>query len=508
MKREIADVLDDEICKIDFDSVNIIGFTAKYHQWIAGIILANEIKKRRPDIGIVIGGINNSEQAKEILRICGCFDYAIWGEGEFPLLKLCQYINKNTVDIESIPRLVFRVKDDLVANRNEGDYVDFKDYHIPDYGDYMGSIDKKRILSIVFPIESKRGCSWNKCNFCSSNIGYRYRVRDINHVINEIKYQTDKHGVNKYQFVDNDLVGHSIKQFEYLLDSIIEYNYSSHNNISLVAEILHSGFNSRLIKKMALAGLNVVQIGYEAIADNLLKIMNKKVDFADHLLFIKFTSKYGIAVLGANIIRGVIGETKNDVIESIYNMKYLRFFIEKLGYGFFHNISRLRLDFGTNFYNMIEEKDRQKWDFHPIASLIPKTLTKEESKFNLFGYYHSIENEYEWKLFEKMNKYYYDNDYKYTIYCNDGKLYYREYLNEKIINIVVFDEPEYRAVLELANDEVVSFDYIYEQIEKKYAMTNRLRLIKIIDELQSLSLIYSNKDKNRIISIIDTSLIT
>jgi hypothetical protein len=72
----------------------------------------------------------------------------------------------------------------------------------------------------------------------------------------------------------------------------------------------------------------------------------------------------------------------------------------------------------------------------------------------------------------------------------------------------VFDEPEYRAVLELANDEVVSFDYIYEQIEKKYAMTNRLRLIKIIDELQSLSLIYSNKDKNRIISIIDTSLIT
>ncbi|MBE3141177.1 MAG: radical SAM protein [Thermoplasmata archaeon] len=507
IKRDMEDIIHNVIRTIDFGNVSLVGFTAKYHQWIAAIKIANEIIKIAPDVGIVIGGIDDIEQARELMRIGACFDYAIWGEGEYPLWGLCQYTEDKTKNIESIPRLVYRAKGGLLANRASGDYVDFDHYPVPDYDDYMEAMSTTRNLATIFPIESKRGCSWNRCNFCSSNRGYKYRCRDNSQVLSEIKDQTSRYGVTRYRFVDNDLVGHDIELFEELLDRLIEYRRSTHQNISIAAEILHGGFNSRLIKKMALAGLTEVQIGYEAITDNLLKKMNKKVDFADHLLFLKYAGKYGIAVLGANIIMGTVGETRDDVLENVDNLKFLRFFIDKKGGGVFHNVSRLRLDPGTRYYDQVGKEERRRWDFHPIAKLFPKMMLKEDSRFDLFGYYGSIENEYEWALFEKINTHFGDNDYTYTIISHGGKLYYREYKNRELTRLVLFDEPYYRDVLESANDAVVSFDRIHEKIGTKYGAADRSRLLATIDELQALAILYANEERTRIVSIIDTSLI-
>jgi radical SAM superfamily enzyme YgiQ (UPF0313 family) len=507
IKKDMEDLIHNVLRTIDFGNVSLVGFTAKYHQWIAAIKIANEIKKMAPDVGIVIGGIDGIEQAREILRIGACFNYGIWGEGEYPLWRLCQYTEDKTKNIESIPRLVYRVKGDLLVNRASGYYVDFDRYSVPEYDDYMKAVRSTRNLPTIFPIESKRGCIWNRCNFCSSNRGYKYRCRHNSQVLSEIKAQTSRYGVTRYRFVDNDLVGHDIGLFEELLDLLIEYRCSTHQNISIAAEVLHHGFNSRLIKKMALAGLTEVQIGYEAITDNLLKKMNKKVDFADHLLFLKYAGKYGIAVLGANIIKGTVGETRDDVLENVDNFKYLRFFIDKKGGGVFHNVSRLRLDFGTKYYAQVGKDERRRWDFHPIAKLFPRMMLKEDSRFNLFGYYGLIENEYEWDLFEKINTHFCNNNYTCKIVSHGRKLFYREYKNGELTKLVIFDEPYYRDILESANDTVVSFNRIHEDIETKYGNVDRSMLLATIDELQALAILYANKERTRIVSIIDTNLI-
>ena len=46
-----------------------MGISAKYSQWIPGIILAEEIKKVAPNIKIVVGGFGSEKEALEALGI-------------------------------------------------------------------------------------------------------------------------------------------------------------------------------------------------------------------------------------------------------------------------------------------------------------------------------------------------------------------------------------------------------------------------------------------------------
>ncbi len=492
--------------KRQMDDVLLFGFSSKFYQWLPGIFLAERLKERFPQVKTVLGGFGDKEAARAVLKICPHYDLAIWGEGEYPLLELSNLLVHGKKDFESVPRLVFRQGEDLACTGEQSQHFDFKSNILPDYRDYFDQVKEKgqSIDVYALPIESRRGCHWNKCRFCYLNAGYKYRSRSPESIVNEIEAQYKVYDMTNFIFVCNDIVGHDIEIFENLLDRLIDLSGVHRVAFSFFGEVVHHGFNSRIIKKMALAGFNQSQIGYEAITDQLLKKINKKTDFADHLLFLKFAWKSGIEPTEANIMRGIVGETEEDVFQSIQNLPFLRFFMGRNEPRFFHIIRQLKLQGNTDFFRMVAKDDLGAWNYNFLTHMLPGTFIEEEHRFVLFDFTGPLEHQSAWNLFEQVNRFYEETEFTYRILTHQDIHHYYENQEGQLIDYTIFDEPEYWLVLKTANHEVVSFDHIRERVQSAYPHVTRETLTRLIQHLKSSYLLYANEDLSRIVSVIDT----
>ncbi|MDB4335169.1 cobalamin B12-binding domain-containing protein, partial [bacterium] len=172
-KADILQTINDELRKIDFSEIQIFGISAKYNQWIPGILLAEAVKKIAPHVKVFVGGFGNAKVAKEAMQICPHFDMATWGEGEYPLLQLQTELEKETPDFGYVSRLLYRQDDTLVKSPiNKSEYLDFKNYPFPDYSDFVKNYPYPDDLEQVsIPINTIRSCHWLKCKFCDFNEG-------------------------------------------------------------------------------------------------------------------------------------------------------------------------------------------------------------------------------------------------------------------------------------------------------------------------------------------------
>ena len=504
INETISRIIDSELERIDTGSVLLLGFSSKFYQWVPGILLAEKFKRKFPGIKIVIGGFLDKDAARDILFTCPDFDFAVWGEGEYPLLELCNHLKDGAIDLDAVPRLAYRDRDNVKVTKSQSKYLSFQNYVFPDFTDFTEMPESKGILGhCMFPIESSRSCYWGRCKFCSFNMGYKYRRRSPENIVQEIEHLFNEYKITKFRFVDNDIVGKDKAQFEELLDFIIESSVKNHVKYSFYAEIIHHDFNSRLIEKLSVAGFSQVQVGYEAITDGLLKKMDKRADFADHILFLKFAVKYGISVVGCNIIRGIVEETEDDVRESAQNLVFLRFFLSGNPGKLCHIPIQLKFQGGTRFLKMLNPEERKRCKYSSFGYLLPHSLIDNERRFNLLGYSWDLENKVEWELFGKVNKFYEESEITYRILKNKGVYYYSEFNKGELIDYIVFNEPEYWEVMKVANDEVRSFENIFGQLKEKFPAMTEKSLVEIIGKLRSHYLIYTNTDLTRIVSIID-----
>lgn len=509
IKDKILSFIEEKINTLAVENLLAFCFSSKFYQWIPAIQIAKILKRRYPHIKLIIGGFGSSKEAVTFMTKCPDMDFAVWGEGEYPLLHLLEYLEDNDkkTTLDSIPRTVYRKQEEIAISETSGEFVDFTDYRFPDYSDLADQKDGKKLsnIPIYLILETSRGCHWNRCKFCYLNAGYKYRTRSIDSIISEIELMVQKFEKSTFQIVDCDTVGKDLNRFETLLDKIIESSTNTLMNYTFTAEITHHGLNAEIIKKMAIAGIKTVQIGYEAITDNLLKKIDKKTDFADLILFVKFATKHGIMISGANIIRGIIGETPQDIMESIENLAYLRFFLSNKHYssGYSHTLIKLRLEPGSRFLKMVDKEDLKNWNYHSIHYLLPPSFLDEDERFSLFGFYKTLPHEVEWEQFETINRFYEEAEYKYRIYECKGVYYFEQYKKDEIIHQIVFNEPEYIDVLKTANNEVTSYEKLKNILEAKYPGITEERIAEILQNLKNEFLIYYNTDKTRIVSIID-----
>jgi radical SAM superfamily enzyme YgiQ (UPF0313 family) len=465
LKKKIFDMFDSGLKTMDTDNVILFGFSAKFYQWIPGMILAKKLKIDFPGIKIVIGGLNSREEATAIMEICSYFDFGILGEGEYQLLEMLKGLEHGDAGkFGSVPRLVYRTDNGLVSTTQPGKYIDFPDYIFPDYSDSVelpGKTADPDAYSL--PLEASRGCYWNRCKFCSLSSGYKYRRRMPQGVVDEIEFMSQRYNINRFTFLDSDIVGPDISQFEILLDMIIDSSYKNKSIYDFTAEVVPHDLNSRVIEKLAVAGFSRIQVGYEAITDNLLKKIDKKTDFSDLILFLKFASKFGITAFGANIMKGIVGETEQDVQESIQNLAFLRFFLNsKQGRWFFrHNLNKFRLEHGSRFFKELNEEELNRWVYNPIAYFLPVSFIDNQNRFYFWGFYKNLENEIEWDNFDKINKFYEDTEFKYQVLESGGVHYYIEKMGRTLVNYIIFNETGYWEVLIESNGEVTSFEKIF-----------------------------------------------
>ncbi len=504
IKSNIYEILDSELENIDFSEISLFGITAKYNQWIPGMILAEEVKKIAPNTKIIVGGFGSKAVAMEAMKFCPYFDFANWGEGEYPLLSLMDQINSKDSCFDSVPRLIYRKKHNLtVSSTQKSKYLDFEHYIYPNFEDFVvnhPNIEDNDKINI--PINTIRSCSWSKCKFCDFNKGYKLRARSPECIVDEIESLTKQYGFTTYSFVDSDTFI-NVNHFEKLLDLIINLKYVNEKDYIFWAEIIpNDQFNARIMEKMAIAGFKNIFIGYDALSDSLLRKMNKSNSFSDNIFFVKYAIKNGISPF-VNVIKHTPDETEEDIQECINNLHFLRFFYNDNIISFSHQFVDLVLSSMSKYYSILSEESRNKYYLDELSYLMPNKFSNNKERFHLFRYRNSSPNNIrEWNNLMEVEEYYKTNNFSYKIQENNDVFYYTEYRNDEEIADMVFGEPEYALILKAIEGEIYSFLKLKNKLKENDFEISDARIKEVLFNLKSLYLIYYNNNFLNIVSVI------
>lgn len=504
--QKVDKKIDEIITEVCTQEIAYYGFSASLHQWICASIIASKIKKKYPQSTIIIGGIGTKDAAIEYMENFVQFDYALWGEAEYSLFSLIKELDNSNTNFNQISNLVFRIECKIsISNNHSVKYADLSSLSVrPDYHDYFNQKEKckSKIMDITIPIETSRGCHWNKCHFCYLNSGYMNRTKNTDIVIAEIKYNMDEFNIYGFTFLDNDIINNDINRFKELLDKLILLKQKFPNFAIKMAEVITKGVTTEIIKNMSLAGFETIQIGYESPSNNLLKKINKKNTFASNLLFIKYALIYKINIDGANIICGLLEETEDHIMEAICNLHVYRFFL--CHNQFRHNMSRLTVSKASRYYKQINNiHNWRKSD--TFEYYLPNAYLKNNGFLDLY----SLHSNLLWSNFSSIENYYVNNSFEYKLIKSKEIILYREYINGIIINELEFDLASLDwYILEQTNKAILSYSTLLSTIKNYFDNTILdIEVINTIEDLKNEGLIYSSDDYAEILSIINTNII-
>lgn len=487
---------------------NLIGVSTKLLQLIPANIFADISKSINPHVPIVAGGMSNKNEAIAALEDFEVYDFTIWGEGENSLHQLCRYL-ENEIPIEEVPNLVYRIGDEVRFTKGNRSFSDLSLIK-PDYSDYFDFLKTNEIhdMNILLPIESSRGCHWNKCKFCFLTEGYRNRSKNNNSIIDEILFAINNYDQYEFVFLDNDIIFNNFDKFDDLLDKLSKIKDKYEKFGIWNGEVITKNLNSTIVKKMTFAGFKSIQIGYEAISDSLLSKINKKNTFSSNLMFVKWATLYNLDLQGLNIITGLLEENDADILSSIKNLHFLRFFLERNVTK--HDVVPLQIMKSSRYYNYIKENnDLDVWSDNLLYELFPKSYISHRHKFDLM-FFSSTKRNNLWVDFEKIDSYYSTTNYSYKLYRNSNNIVqYIERINEEIILKLEFDviNSFHWRILECCNNEVCSLDDIINHLELENNNISQEYVKNTLMELNSEYIMYSNLEYSENISIINTDFI-
>jgi len=355
-------ILDEAFDEVDFDAdADLVGITCmtplapRAYEIAAGF--------RRRGVPVVIGGIHASMMPEEAARYADC---VVAGEAEeiWPvvLADFAAGRMKKIYQVEKRPDITFlkRPRRDLLTNSY-----------------------------FVQTVQTSRGCP-NNCKFCSVTRfnGGRYRLRDIDSVIGEIRSIPDK----RLFIIDDNIIGsgrncidRAFAFFERLAECGKEWGGQTCLNI-----VEHD----RLLAAAAKSGARAFLIGFESIQEASLDGFDKKINlrpttrnFRDA---IKKIHDHGIAIVG-----GFIFGTDHDDADTF--RRTLDFIIET-------GIDAVQLSIqtplpGTELYRELAESGRllltdypADWEAYNIFEPVfqPKNQSPEELYQNLMAAYREV----------------------------------------------------------------------------------------------------------------------
>jgi len=493
------EIIDSTLSTIDIATTMLWGFSIKMDGWLTASIIADKIKRIAPNTPIVIGGINTKDTAKAFLQNFPQFDIAVWGEGEMPLIEIVNTINSGTNDYKNVNNIACRNNGSVVVSEKRNrQFVNLSDDTIyPDYDDYFAQKKGQNInCCSVIPIEGSRGCHWNKCKFCYLNTDYKYRLKSVSKICEEIKYMIAKYNIYEFEFLDNDFISLNLSRANELLDGLIAIKNEYPQFKILAIEVITKGLTHTLIKKICQAGVVFAQIGYESTSHNLLSKIKKKNTFASNLFYIKIATRYHVPLRNANVLTNMPDETEEDIIEATDNLRFLRFFLDTV--KFKHGVASVNVNTISKYFTQIKN-ERDFWVTVMPAYNFLKKYINPKYHWDIFSYKKPFKH-YQWDTFMRIEKFYLDNKHTYSIKTEKNIITYSEYnRGRKVFEFDMAEDSLNYKVLYHTNDKVMSLDDIISEC-KEYT---RGEILQIITTFLEKGILYCSPDYTEIVSVID-----
>lgn len=252
---------------LEFD---LIGISTRCDTYPLVLSLAREVKERRRQIHILLGGPQATATARDTLRASIAIDFVIKSEAEASLPKLLAAL-EGKKSFAEVPGLVYRGIGGLIQENSEEPLI--KDLGARPFPDYYFYARKYTAHSISFhEVELGRGCPF-KCNFCFTTEMWRreYRVRPPTGLAKELQFLKNEFGTSSFHLIHDNLI---IKKGEYI-DSLIKY-LSAVKGIRWGISSRMDTIDTDLIPLLAEVGLSNIFIGIETGNSNKKIDINKR----------------------------------------------------------------------------------------------------------------------------------------------------------------------------------------------------------------------------------------
>ena len=310
--------LTDYLNRNRFDVVGV-GVIAGYYQYrkLLAISAAINASKQRPFY--IIGGHGPSPEPEYFIRKTGA-DTVVMGEGEATIVELldARAAGRSLKDIEGI---AFRDGDTVVINKRRALIKNIDSIPFPAYElfpmEYYRLIRMPHVTNrdFVMPLLSGRGCPF-QCTFCyRMDKGFRPRSNEA--IIEEIRFLKNRFGITYIAFSDELLMTsreRTVSICEDLIRNNLNIKWDCNGRLNFaVPEVLNV---------MKRSGCVFINYGIEAMDDEVLKNMRKKLTTEQIIKGIEATLKAGISP-GYNIIFGNIGDNRDTLNKGVeFLLKY------------------------------------------------------------------------------------------------------------------------------------------------------------------------------------------
>ena len=293
--------------------VGITAITPTYHRAKS---LAEDIRKRFPNILLVIGSHHVTIMPQIVLKETN-FDLGVIGEGEVTiveLLKLYKSLNYNYKKFTSSKKLgkidgiIFKKKDKLVITKPRKLIEDLNTLPYParellpmeKYLPLPNQYKRKPVVHMT----TIRGCPYN-CSFCSNNkiFGRKVRYRSPEKVVGEIEYVMKEYGAREISFWDDMMTVNKEWMYKFC-DLIINRKI----NIVWTCYARVDSVDEPMLRKMKKAGCWNIFFGFESGVQELLNNINKGITLEQIKKANDLCKKIGIEVRASFMI-ALPGET-------------------------------------------------------------------------------------------------------------------------------------------------------------------------------------------------------
>jgi magnesium-protoporphyrin IX monomethyl ester (oxidative) cyclase len=289
----------------------IVGCTSTFMQHCSSLAVLRKIHELDPGVVTVLGGANC--EGRMGLAAKKCFpwlDFVVSGEAELLFPEFCRKVLTagKLIPAAELPEGVIGGAHTQSAAGAEAPRASVSNMNlspVPDFDDYFEALAASPLREYISPglaMETSRGCWWGKvhhCTFCGLNGGnMTFRSKSAERVLSELDGLSRRHGIRKFNIVDNIL---DLSYIQTLLPRL-----AMNDPYTLFFET-KSNLKREQLEKIAAAGIRRLQPGIENMHDEILRLIDKGTTALLNVRLLKWARELGVFITW-NFLWDVPGE--------------------------------------------------------------------------------------------------------------------------------------------------------------------------------------------------------
>ena len=463
------------------NNIDLIGLSCFFNQTFAALSIAKIFKGYGITSPIVFGGACiTKKNAAVLINNFKQIDYIIEGEGETPLLRLINSLEKKP-RLSERNNVIYNKQKTKIENKktskknyttsyNIQRHIDINDVCALDYSQYFHALKLSSNASnnkVILPFETTRGCYWskiNKCSFCGMADDFPIRSKTVKNVYKEITSLYNKHRINHFECADPALPPSHARK---LIPMLVNFFKDKSEIKSFFFEV-RANLAKKDIYNFSTLGNVTLQPGIESFSSSFLNKINKGTNKLINIQCVKWCSLFKVNT-NYNLIFGHPNETERDYIESIETIKKIYHLQPPKA------VMQIILLDNSPLYRKPEKYGITKilpWDIYKL--LLPNLSTRDRDAF----------------------AYYYNFEFNASIRINKIYHYFIKEINEWIEN---YEEKKYYFFMDIINQNkaIIYDNRPLENGDKKpvkitFTKALDIEIIRYLDSIKTIDEIFNH----------------